>query len=85
MKINSAKLALACTVAISITWVICSLLVMLMPLGMMQMTGHMVHGDFSDLKWTMGMHGLLFGLVGWALVAGFTGWLISVLYNRFVS
>ena len=84
MKIESRKFAIACFIAASVVWVICSVAVMIMPMSSMQMTGHMVHGDFSNQQWAMDSHGFLFGWVGWALSAGLIGWMIAALYNRLI-
>lgn len=53
-----------------------------MPMGMMTMLGHMVHSDLFSMQWHMGITGLFLGLVGWAIAAGFTGWLIILSYNK---
>ena len=85
MKLNAIKFGLASGLAFSIAWIICSIFVMAMPLNMMQISGHMTHGDFSNMQWNLGMYGLFVGLVGWAFVAGFTGWLIAVIYNALID
>jgi hypothetical protein len=83
MKIDAAKFGLACAITFAVLWVVCSLLVMVMPNGMMQMSGHMIHGDVSGfMSWNMNMHGVLMGLIGWSISAGISGWLIAVIYNK---
>ncbi|NIP23257.1 MAG: hypothetical protein GWN62_30380 [Aliifodinibius sp.] len=81
MKLAPVKFGIASAVAFSIAWVVCSLLVMTMQSTMMTISGHMIHGDLSNMRWNLGMHGFFMGLVSWAIVAGFTGWLIALIYN----
>ncbi len=82
MKLDATKFGIAAGGAFAIIWVICSLFVFSMPVGMMNMSGHMSHTDWQGMQWHMGFGGLLIGLVAWTLVAGFTGWLIATLYNK---
>ena len=63
----------------------CSLLVALLPGMMMNMTGDMVHADMSHMNWSMNLVGFLVGLVIWTLLAGITGWLVAIFYNRFAE
>ncbi len=85
MKLDAIKFGLASAIAFSIAWIICSIIVMAMPMEMMQMSGNMIHGNFSNMQWNLGMYGLFSGLVGWAIVTGFTGWLIAVIYNMMLG
>ena len=82
MKLNAIKFGLACAASFSILWVFCSLFVMGMPTNMMQLSGNMVHGDFTSMQWSMGFQGLFVGLIAWAFVAGISGWLIALIYNK---
>lgn len=82
MKLQTTNFALACALAALILWIICSLFVMLIPMGMMSLSGHMMHGDFSTLQWQLGMHGFFFGLIAWTITAGVLGWLIAAIYNK---
>jgi hypothetical protein len=86
MKLDAIKLGKSCAAAFAIIWVICSVFVMVMPMGMMHMTGYMMHSDAANINagmgWSMGLGGLIIGLIAWSLVAGFSGWLIAVLYNK---
>jgi len=82
MKLDAKKFGLAAGCAFAILWVICSLMVLIMPMGMMSLTGNMVHGDLSNLGWHMGFSGIIAGLFAWSLGAGITGWLLAVLYNK---
>jgi hypothetical protein len=47
---------------------------------------NMMHSDAANINagmgWSMGLGGLIIGLITWSLVAGFSGWLIAVLYNK---
>jgi len=82
MKLDAAKFGLAWAITFGVFWIICSVLVWLMPGPMMNVSGHMVHGDLSAMHWHLALAGVLLGLVAWTLVAGFTGWLVAVVYNR---
>jgi hypothetical protein len=82
MKLQTTQFALACALAALILWVICSLFVMLMPMGMMSMSGYMMHGEFSTLQWQLGMHSFFLGLIAWTITAGVFGWLIAAIYNK---
>jgi hypothetical protein len=85
MKLDAINFGLASAAAFSILWVICSLLVITIPTGMMQMSGDMVHGDLSSMQWSMGVQGIFIGLIGWSILAGVTGWLIAVIYNKLLN
>lgn len=84
IKINATKMGMAAALAFAIVWVICSLLVWIFPAVMMNMSGHMVHGDLSTMTWHMSVGGLLTGLIVWSVLAGFIAWLIATVYNRLV-
>lgn len=85
MKINSNALGMAFAAAFAFLWVICSLLVMVFPGFMMNMTGHMAHATLHDLGWTLTITGFLIGLVVWVITAWVTGWLIGFFYNKFAK
>jgi hypothetical protein len=82
MKLDAVKFGLASAAAFSILWVVCSLFAIGMPMNMMQVSGNMVHGDFTSMQWSMGIQGLFIGLIAWAFVAGISGWLIALIYNK---
>lgn len=79
---NAKRCAIAAGLAFAVLWVICSALVAILPGPMMAITGHMMHGDFTAMGWTLTWTGFFFGLVGWAVVAGITAWAIALIYNR---
>ena len=85
MKIDALKLGLAIAIVFALAWVVCSLFVYSMPLGMMQMSGHMVHADLGGMSWNLGWIGFIFGLVAWPLMAGIIGWGTAAIYNRLVG
>ena len=84
MKIEASRLGLASALAFAILWIICSAAVMLLPAGMMTMSGHMLHADLSTIQWSLGLWGFVAGLLAWSFVAGITGWFIGLLYNKLV-
>ena len=85
MKIDAIKFGLACAIALAIAWVVCSGFVMFTPESMMEISGNMIHMDLSTMGWDMGAHGLLVGMMAWALVGGLTGATVATIYNRLVG
>lgn len=82
MKLDVNKFALAAAAAIAVIWVICSLIVVLLPGMSMVAGGHMMHTDFSGMNWNMHFTGFLVGGILWVLSAGVTAWLLASIYNR---
>ena len=82
MKLHAFKFGLACSISAIVLWVICSVFVAAMPAMMMSMSGDMVHMQLQDMGWHLTLVGALWGLVAWAVVAGFSGWLLATIYNR---
>ncbi len=82
MNLDAKKFSLACAGAFAILWLVCSLLVVISPMGMMNMSGNMIHGDLTGMRWSMGFFGFIIGLIVWSFLAGITGWLIATLYNK---
>jgi hypothetical protein len=82
MKLSAIKLGYAAAFAFAILWIICSLMVWLMPAMMLNMTGNMMHTDWSQMGWHMSLGGMLLGLIGWSVVAGISGWLLATIYNK---
>jgi len=84
MKIVAGKIGVAIAIASAILWGVCSLFVLLAPEGMLAMSGHMVHADLSTIQWHIGLSGFLIGMIAWAVLAGITGWLAAIIYNRLI-
>ena len=82
MKLSPINLGYAAAFSFAILWIICSLMVWLMPAMMLNMTGSMMHSDWSQMGWHLTFGGMLIGLIGWSIVAGISGWLIGVIYNK---
>lgn len=85
MKLNETKFGLSVGLAFAIIWVVCSILVLLLPMPIMSMSGDMVHMNTSGLNWTMGFAGFFVGLITWTFSAGVTGWLIAFIYNKLLD
>lgn len=83
--INTSKLAIASALCAGLLWVICSVLVVLFPNYMLQMTTHMIHVDITQMRWTLTWPGFLLGLFSWVIFAGVAGALLAVIYNRLVG
>ena len=82
MKLDATKIGFTWAITFGVFWIICSVLVWLMPGMMMGMSGHMVHGNLSQMHWQLSLTGVLLGLIAWSLLAGIAGWLAAVVYNR---
>lgn len=79
---NSRALAVAFAATVAILWVVCGLIILLVPNQMTSMSGHMVHTDLSGTQWHMPIAGFLVGGLAWVIVAGLTGYLVGWIYNR---
>lgn len=84
MKLNEKAFATASAATTLILWLVCSLLVAVMPAMSMQASGSMMHMDLSTMEWSMTFPGFFVGLLIWSITAGVVGWLFAYLYNRFV-
>ena len=82
MKLNASKFGLAAAYASAIAWVVCSLIIWLLPGMSMHVGGYMMHADFSGMHWQMHLTGFLVGLIIWSVVAGVFAWLLAAIYNR---
>ncbi|MTI64788.1 DUF5676 family membrane protein [Methylophaga sp.] len=85
MKFNSVKFALAATLTTAIIWVICSLLVFLLPQATIMASGDMFHMDIQDMMWSLTLSGFIKGLILWSLSVGLSAWIFAVIYNRLDS
>ena len=85
MKLDPKALALASATTSAVLWIVCSILVALLPGMMMNMTGDMVHTNMGQMSWSLNFVGFSVGLLVWAALFGVTGWLIAVFYNRFLN
>lgn len=81
MKINQLKSALASGITAAIVWSVCSVLVWMVPGGMMTTTANMVHMEMNRGGWILTPTGVVWGLVAWTVFAGIVGWLLSTVYN----
>ncbi len=84
MKLNANAFAIAAAITTALLWLVCSLIVVLMPGMSMSMSGYMMHTDFSGMQWSMNITGFILGLVVWSFIASLTAWLIAVFYNKLV-
>ncbi|MDP1630244.1 MAG: DUF5676 family membrane protein [Caulobacter sp.] len=80
--LKPVKLGLATAIVVAVLWAICSVLIMLAPSPMMQMTGQMVHADLQGVAWTMRWNGFWIGMVAWSAIAGLVTWAVALIYNR---
>jgi hypothetical protein len=82
MKLDAFKLGLATAIVLAAVWIICSILVLLVPGPMMQMGGHMLHAELDGYHWSMHWPGFLIGLILWSALSGLLVWAIAGFYNR---
>ena len=85
MKINALNMALASAITAAGVWLICSLLVWLLPGPMMSMTANMVHMNMGKSGFVLSPLGVIGGLIGWSLFAGIFAWLLATMYNRLTN
>jgi 2TM family of unknown function (DUF5676) len=85
MNLNAIKFGWASAISFSIAWLVCSLLVWIIPDSMMRISGGMLHLDLSTMGWHMSLVNFSLGLVGWALTAGIIGWLLAAIYNKLIT
>ena len=85
MKLQSVRFGLACALAFAALWIICTLLVWLSPSSMATVSSHMLHLEGSHFSFSLTLIGIVTGLVSWSLVAGISGVLIAMIYNKISS
>ena len=85
MKLNEKAFALACAAAFGIVWLVCSMMVMMLPDMMSSLTGNMLHTDWKILGWQMSFIGVFIGGFFWVLFAGVTGGIVAKVYNNLNS
>ncbi len=81
MKINSLKFGLASAITAAVVWIICSLLVWMMPGAMMNMTTNLFHMEMGKAGFVLSPIGVVWGLIGWGLFAGIFAWILATIYN----
>ena len=82
MKLNAMWFGFAWAGAFSIVWIVISLLAMTLSFDMMDMTGSTMGTNTPDMHLDMGFGFFFTGLIWWAILAGVTGWLIAIFYNK---
>lgn len=85
MKLDALKLGYATGIVFAAIWVVCSILVIVVPGAMMQMSGHMIHAELSGVTWSMHWTGFFVGLVLWSLLSALLVWAVAEVYNRLVG
>ncbi len=85
MKLNPNKFAATSATAFALLWVICSATVYLLPESMMTITGHMMHGDFSSMSWTLIWAGFVVRFIAWVFCAWIIALLIVIIYKRLLD
>ncbi|AXT74260.1 hypothetical protein CTH30272_00688 [Allocatenococcus thiocycli] len=81
MKVRENALAVACAAAFGLIWIICSVLVIILPTMMSNITGNMLHTDWNTMGWHISTFGVVIGGILWAFLAGILGWLVAKIYN----
>ena len=83
MKLDEKALGLACAATFAILWLLIGLIVGPMSGSMMNTGGELSHVGYPMMSGGMGFAGGFYSLVICSLIAGITGWLIGIFYNRF--
>jgi len=83
--IKTKQFSAASAVTAAILWIGCSALVAALPETMWQMTAQMLHVEFAEVSWAMDWTGFFSGLLSWSALAGLTGAILALLYNRFLG
>ena len=81
MQLHAVKLGFSTAIAMAILWVICSLMVYLMPNQMLFVSAQMVHVDPAQFSWSLNWFGFFIGLVSWSVVSCITVWLTASVFN----
>ena len=81
MKFNPITLGIASAIVAAVLWVVCSLLVVLLPEFMTHMTAGMMH-DAVAMSLSMSWLGFIYGLIGWVISAAIAAWLLAIAYNQ---
>jgi hypothetical protein len=84
MELNAIKLGLATSIVFAVIWTVCSLLILSVPLGMMQVRGGMAHSAADQMPMLLSWGGFATGLISWTIVAGLVVWGIAAVYNRLI-
>jgi hypothetical protein len=82
MSVNARAFGLATGIVFAISWIICSAFVAIFPGGMMQISGHMIHGNFGGLAWSLTLLGFIAGLIAWSVSSAVIAWAVASVYNR---
>lgn len=85
MKVDATKLGLATGIVFAVIWIICSVLVALLPGAMMRMGGAMMHADMVNYAWSMHWGGFIIGLVLWTVLPALIVWAVATVYNRLID
>jgi len=82
MKIDPLKFGVAGAITAAIVWIICSLLIWMIPGAMMNMTTNLFHMEMGKSGFVLTPVGVIWGLVGWSLFTGIFAWLSATIYNQ---
>ena len=82
MTYNANKLFVAVATAYAVLWVLCAVLVFILPGEMMSLAGHMIHTDLGTASWTLTIAGFLIGLVAGSFLVGAIALLAATIYNK---
>jgi hypothetical protein len=85
MKLDAFKLGVATAVVSAVVWVICSILVVLIPTAMMRVSGGMLHANLASQSWSLHWAGFFIGLILWTALPALFVWATAAVYNRLVD
>ena len=81
MKINVLSFAVASAITAAVVWIICSLLVWIVPGVMMSLTTDLFHMEMGKSGFVLTPIGVIWGLLGWSLFAGIFAGILAKVYN----
>lgn len=85
MRLQVGQIVASSMLAITILWVVCSLLVWIMPESAASMTAAMLHLEMQPSQWHLTFGGFLLGLGSWLLATSLLTVLVATFYNRLIK
>ncbi|AOE49858.1 hypothetical protein KS2013_1138 [Kangiella sediminilitoris] len=87
MKVNAIRLGIATALGLAVIWILCVVLVWLLPGMTMAVFADMMHGKASEMVmgWHLTLSGFFVGMFAWSVCGGITAWLIGTIYNKMSS
>ena len=85
MKIDSVKFAQAAALSTAIIWIVCSVIVYILPTMMLSISGNMIHMNLDRIGWHLSLSSIVMGLFGWVFISSIIAWLLAKIYNTLLD